>query len=430
MKINMNYEDICNYLDSLDQFNEGTGVERGRRLLEVLKRPEENLRIIHVAGTNGKGSVCSYIEGCLRKQGYRVGLFTSPHLNTIRERIQIDRELISEADFTEYFNRIYGLISTNNIKLAYFDFFFGIAMLYFKEQRVDYVVLETGLGGKLDATNAVQHPACCVITAIGLEHTAILGDTLKKIAGEKAGIIKSGVPVVYTDNEAVVTEVIRKRADECKSFAYGVSKAQYTIVKNLKGCIDFLIDNEYYSNDCFHLTTPAIYQVENAALALTACSVLEDTYGVKLYDENKRKALADNMWQGRMERVASNIYVDGAHNPHGISKLVQSVDSMYEASKQKAALLFSVVSDKNFDEMIAILCSSRAFHRIAVTVTGGKRQLDREYIRAAFARHTKLDIEVYSSAGEALYALRNENMIFCAGSLYLVADIKEALKNL
>ena len=165
-------------------------------------------------------------------------------------------------------------------------------------------------------------------------------------------------------------------------------------------------------------------------MALTACSVLEDTYGLKLYDENKRKALADNMWQGRMERVASNIYVDGAHNPHGISKLVQSVDSMYEASKQKAALLFSVVSDKNFDEMIAILCSSRAFHRIAVTVTGGKRQLDREYIRAAFARHTKLDIEVYSSAGEALYALRNENMIFCAGSLYLVADIKEALKNL
>lgn len=423
----MDYNEICRYLDSLDQFNEGTGVERGRKLLKLTGNPEKSLKVIHVAGTNGKGSVCSYIESCLRNQGYKVGLFTSPHLNTIRERIQIDRKLIPEEEFTGYFNLVYKAVCMNNVKLAYFDFFFGIAMLYFKEQNVDYVVLETGLGGKLDATNAVERPICSVITAIGLEHTAILGDTLEKIAGEKAGIIKQGVPVVYTDNEDVVTRVIKQRADMMKSFSYGVSPKQYTIVKNLNGCIDFLIDNEYYSNDCFHLETPALYQVENASLALTVCAVLKSTYGIKMSDRDMKTALAGNNWQGRMEKVTDNIYVDGAHNPHGIRRFVQSVDAMYEVSGKKASLLFSVVSDKNFEEMIKILCSSKAFDRIAVTVTGGKRQLDRQYIKEAFNRHTDIDIEVYDSAAEAINALKGEDMVFCVGSLYLVADIKSAI---
>lgn len=425
----MDYGQINRYLDSLEQFNVGTGVERGRRLLSILNNPEKDLRVIHVAGTNGKGSVCSYIEACLRTQGYRVGMFTSPHLNTIRERIQINRELIPEDIFTEYFNKIYEYVNSNNLKLAYFDFFFGIAMLYFSKQKVDYVVMETGLGGKLDATNAIERPICSVITAIGLEHTAILGDTLEKIAAEKAGIIKKGIPVVYTDNEALVTQVIKKKAEESNSFSYGVDEGQYAIIKNLNGCIDFLINNEYYSNDCFHLATPAVYQVENAVLALMVCAVLERTYGLNMTDENISRALASNKWQGRMEKVADNIYVDGAHNPHGIRRFVQSVDAMYESSDKKAALLFSVVNDKNFEEMIEILCYCKAFSRIAVTVTGGKRQLDREYIKESFKRHTDIDIEVYNNAYDAIRALEYENMIFCTGSLYLVADIKAALEN-
>lgn len=425
----MDYNEICSYLESLGQFNEETGVERGRNLLNIIGQPEKSLKIIHIAGTNGKGSVCSYIESCLSKQGYKTGLFTSPHLNTIRERIQINRKLISEEDFTRDFNQVYKAVSTNNIKLAYFDFFFGIAMLYFKEQKVDYVVLETGLGGKLDATNAVERPICSVITAIGLEHTAILGDTLKKIAGEKAGIIKPGVPVVYTDNEAEVTSVIKNRADACASFSYGVNSQQYTIVKNLNGCIDFLIDNEYYSNDCFHLATPALYQVENAALAVTACAVIKSTYGITISDENIKDALATNIWQGRMEKVTDNIYVDGAHNPHGIRRFAETVNAMYADSDKKASLLFSVVSDKNFEEMINILCTCNVFDRIAVTVTGGKRQLDRQYIQEAFNRHSNINVEVYDSAADAVKALsNNHDMVFCTGSLYLVADIKAALK--
>lgn len=426
----MDYQSISRYLDSLGQFNEGTGVERENRLLDLLERPDESLKIIHVAGTNGKGSVCSYIESCLRAQGYKVGLFTSPHLNTIRERIQINRQLISESDFTEYFNRVYRIVNSNKLGLAYFDYFFGIAMLYFKEQRMDFVVCETGLGGRLDATNAVRKPLCSVITAIGLEHTAILGNTLAQIASEKAGIIKKGIPVVYTDNETSVTEVIKKQAGLCDSKAYGVSKEQYTIIKNLNGCIDFLIDNEYYSNDCFHLATPAVYQVENAALALNVCAVLKNVYGIAIDKENIRYALAHNIWQGRMEKVTDNVYVDGAHNPHGIRKFVESVDSMctsHGGIHIKAALLFSVVSDKNFEEMIKLLCSCKAFDRIAVTVTGGKRQLGRDYIKETFNRHTQIDIEVYDNAADAIKALKDEPLVFATGSLYLVADIKAAL---
>ena len=423
----MDYNEICRYLDSLGQFNEGTGVERGRKLLNIIGNPEKELKVIHVAGTNGKGSVCSYIESCLRNEGYKVGLFTSPHLNTIRERIQINRELISEEDFTQYFNKIYAAAGMNNAGLAYFDFFFGAAMLYFDKCKVDYVVLETGLGGSLDATNAVHNPLCCVITTISLEHTAILGDTIKKIAEQKAGIIKQGMPVVYADdNEA--SGVIEDIAHSKNSYCYGVSPQQYQIIKNFNGCIDFSLHNEYYINNCLRLATPAIYQVENVSIAITVCRLLKHLYHIDIKDSAIVDSAGSHIWQGRMEKLTDNIYVDGAHNPQGIQSFVNSVNGMYADSTDKVALLFSVVSDKNFEQMISILCGCKVFARIAITVTGGIRHLDKEYISAAFKRHTDIEVEVYDSAKEAVLALKNEPMVFCTGSLYLVADIRKVLE--
>lgn len=298
----MNYNEICSYLDSLDQFNEGTGVERGRKLLKIMGNPEKSLKVIHIAGTNGKGSVCSYIESCLRQQGYKVGLFTSPHLNTIRERIQINRELIPEEEFTEYFNQVYEAVCTNNVKLAYFDFFFGIAMLYFKEQKVDYVVLETGLGGKLDATNAIASPVLTVITTISLEHTAILGDTIAKIASEKAGIIKKNVPVVYQADNKEASQIIENEAVKSGAVAIPVSSKDYTVLKlhfdyeNIKNSgvyIDFLLHNEYYKNDCIRIGTTALYQVENCSLALTAIGVLKENNIISINDETLKNAAAN-----------------------------------------------------------------------------------------------------------------------------------------
>ena len=423
----MEYSEIIAFLNDTPQYGETTGVERAGKLLELLGNPDKNLKIIHIAGTNGKGSVCSYIDDILKKSGYKTGLFTSPHLVTIRERIQVDGELISREDFTQYFNKVYETARANNLKLAYFDFFFGAAMLYFDKCKVDYVVLETGLGGSLDATNAVHNPLCCVITTISLEHTAILGDTIKKIAEQKAGIIKQGVPVVYADdNEA--SGVIEDIAHSKNSYCYGVSPQQYQIIKNFNGCIDFSLHNEYYINNCLRLATPAIYQVENVSIAITVCRLLKHLYHIDIKDSAIVDSAGSHIWQGRMEKLTDNIYVDGAHNPQGIQSFVNSVNGMYADSTDKAALLFSVVSDKNFEQMISILCGCKVFARIAITVTGGIRHLDKEYISAAFKRHTDIEVEVYDSAKEAVLALKNEPMVFCTGSLYLVADIRKVLE--
>lgn len=423
----MEYSEIKAFLNDTPQYGETTGVERAGKLLELLGNPDKNLKIIHIAGTNGKGSVCSYIDDILKKSGYKTGLFTSPHLVTIRERIQVDGELISREDFTQYFNKVYETARANNLKLAYFDFFFGAAMLYFDKCKVDYVVLETGLGGSLDATNAVYNPLCCVITTISLEHTAILGDTIKKIAEQKAGIIKQGVPVVYADdNEA--SGVIEDIAHNKNSYCYGVSPQQYQIIKNFNGCIDFSLHNEYYINNCLRLATPAIYQVENVSIAITVCRLLKHLYHIDIKDSAIVDSAGSHIWQGRMEKLTDNIYVDGAHNPQGIQSFVNSVNGMYADSTDKAALLFSVVSDKNFEQMISILCGCKVFARIAITVTGGIRHLDKEYISAAFKRHTDIEVEVYDSAKEAVLALKNEPMVFGTGSLYLVADIRKVLE--
>lgn len=423
----MEYSEIKAFLNDTPQYGETTGVERAGKLLELLGNPDKNLKIIHIAGTNGKGSVCSYIDDILKKSGYKTGLFTSPHLVTIRERIQVDGELISREDFTQYFNKVYETARANNLKLAYFDFFFGAAMLYFDKCKVDYVVLETGLGGSFDATNAVHNPLCCVITTISLEHTAILGDTIKKIAEQKAGIIKQGVPVVYADdNEA--SGVIEDIAHSKNSYCYGVSPQQYQIIKNFNGCIDFSLHNEYYINNCLRLATPAIYQVENVSIAITVCRLLKHLYHIDIKDSAIVDSAGSHIWQGRMEKLTDNIYVDGAHNPQGIQSFVNSVNGMYADSTDKAALLFSVVSDKNFEQMISILCGCKVFARIAITVTGGIRHLDKEYISAAFKRHTDIEVEVYDSAKEAVLALKNEPMVFCTGSLYLVADIRKVLE--
>lgn len=423
----MEYSEIKAFLNDTPQYGETTGVERAGKLLELLGNPDKNLKIIHIAGTNGKGSVCSYIDDILKKSGYKTGLFTSPHLVTIRERIQVDGELISREDFTQYFNKVYETARANNLKLAYFDFFFGAAMLYFDKCKVDYVVLETGLGGSLDATNAVHNPLCCVITTISLEHTAILGDTIKKIAEQKAGIIKQGVPVVYADdNEA--SGAIEDIAHSKNSYCYGVSPQQYQIIKNFNGCIDFSLHNEYYINNCLRLATPAIYQVENVSIAITVCRLLKHLYHIDIKDSAIVDSAGSHIWQGRMEKLTDNIYVDGAHNPQGIQSFVNSVNGMYADSTDKAALLFSVVSDKNFEQMISILCGCKVFARIAITVTGGIRHLDKEYISAAFKRHTDIEVEVYDSAKEAVLALKNEPMVFGTGSLYLVADIRKVLE--
>lgn len=420
------YDEIVDRLNRISQFAPSTGVERGRRVLRNCGNPEKDLKIIHVAGTNGKGSTCAYIAQILQSNGYKTGLFTSPHLVDIRERIKINGQMISKSDFEEAYNAVE---NCRTQELAYFDYMLVIAMYYFKKQNVDYVVMETGLGGRLDATNAIENPVISVITTISLEHAAILGDTVEKIAAEKAGIIKLGIPVVCSGVVKEAARVIKSRAEEMESDCCVVDENTFELVQNTYGYIDFLIHNEYYKNDCFRLSTNALYQMENASIALTVCANLCDRGMIKLDNKAVSMAMYDTHWAGRMELLRDNLYVDGAHNPQGIQSFVDSVNSLYENSRlDKATLLFSVVSDKNYDRMIKILCSCKHFRQIYVTITGGVRKLPADIIKETFEAHIKdTPVYVFESVEEAMKKWDNR-LMFATGSLYLVGDVDRALE--
>lgn len=419
------YDEIIDRLDSIGQFASSTGAQRAELLLKGMGNPEEKLNIIHVAGTNGKGSTCAYIAQILQENGYKTGLFTSPHLVDVRERIRINNEMISKDDFVKAYEYVE---EHSSGELAYFDYLFGMAMYYYNMKNVDYVVMETGLGGRLDATNAVKKPLISVITTISLEHTAILGDTIEKIAAEKAGIIKPGIPVVCSGVDRQAAKVIKETADDNGSPCIVIDENTYELKQNTYGYIDFLIHNEYYKNDCFRLATNALYQMENASIALTVCAVLKDS-GVKLDDRLTKEAVGKTYWAGRMELVKDNLYVDGAHNPQGIRSFVDSVDSLYESEKlSDATLLFSVVSDKNYDQMIKILCECKHFKCVYVTMTGGVRRLSSEIIKQAFEAHLPgISIEIFDSVDSAIHEWDN-GLMFATGSLYLVGDVVRALE--
>lgn len=440
---NLSFDDAVKYLESIPQFTGEDpglkyGVQRAEILLKRMGDHHKDLKVIHVAGTNGKGSVCAYISACLGALGISTGLFTSPHLTDIRERIRVSGEMISKEDFTRLFIVVYKEV--DNIKkelpgfeIAYFEYFLMIALLFFKEKNTDCVILETGLGGRLDATNAVEGVVLSVITGIALEHTDILGDYLEDIAKEKAGIVKPGVPVIVAVDNKDILKIFQKVAEEKGSRLIYADQRDARDVRVSPENVDFSLENEYYKNVSFTVPVPAVYEAVNAATALTAVAVLKEsgvfgnfTGNITASDtEAFDKALRNTLWEGRMERISTDTYVDGAHNPRGVELFLKSVEAF--ASKRKNVLLFSVVSDKAYEEMVKIITGGGLFCEYVVTRPDTKRALSQDDLLRTFAKYTDRPVRAFSNVKDAYeYAKAKEkDYLFCVGSLYLIGEIKK-----
>lgn len=427
------YEEACEYILDIPKFAGKHTLADTKEMLGRLTGSRIESKIIHVAGTNGKGSVCAYLQSILRTAGFHVGMFISPHLETMRERILYDGEMIPQESFVKAFDLVREESDRQKEKHpSFFEFLFLMGMCFFKEKEPDYIILETGLGGRLDATNCIAKPKLCVITEIGFDHMQYLGNTLVEIAGEKAGIIKPGTPVVYLDKRKETSRVIEQTATMLETTAIAVKKSQIGRPVMRKKSIDFSFSNGYYRYDNLILRTTAAYQTENASVALVAARSLKEE---RIDDEAIRKGLYDAFWPGRMEEILPRVFLDGAHNEDGIEAFLTSV-SAANTEQEKAAgkrlLLFGVVADKQYDKMISRIAASQLFSHIAVTVLASDRSASIDKLKVAWAQYKTADCSFHESAEEAFHYIQSiqkeADTIYIAGSLYLVGQIKTLVR--
>ena len=430
----MNYEEAVAYIEETPKFTTKNKLFHTKECLERLGNPEKKFKVIHVAGTNGKGSTCAFLTSIFREAGYSCGLFTSPHLVVINERFQINEKNIDNQAFMSAFEKVKALadelVAEGSYHPTYFEMLFLMGMVIFAEAGVDYVMLETGLGGRLDATTAVEDPAACVITSISFDHMQYLGNTIAEIAGEKAGIIVPGVPVIYDGNNPEAAQVIRKQAEALGSPYYEVKKENTEILRNTSAGIDFCMENEYYGNTAFSIPFIAGYQVMNAALALKTAEVIKNV--VNLPKDSVLRGLRETRWQGRMETVLPGVIVDGAHNEDGVEKFVETAEHFQK--DYPLTLLFSAVDDKDYTDMIRTVAGRIRFQHVIVTQVGGYRKVPAEQLADIFRKEGCLCAEscedVESSFRRALEYRGKEGMLFCVGSLYLVGEIKAIIQKM
>jgi dihydrofolate synthase/folylpolyglutamate synthase len=398
------YSAAIEFLSSLRIFGAKFGLETTRRLAALAGDPQAQLRFIHVAGTNGKGSVCAMLEGIYRAAGLRVGLFTSPHLVSFRERIQVNRQLIPEAELVRLVGELRAVRTENEATL--FEFTTVLALKFFAEQQCDLVIWETGLGGRLDATNIVT-PLASVITNIALDHQQWLGDTLGKIAAEKAGIIKPGVPVITATDVSEALRVIETVAEKNGSSLTRVGEKS---ISNLSLPVPLLGD----------------HQKINAALALATVAVLQKPIPVTA--EQIRAGLAAVDWAGRLQRVQKpdgrQFLLDGAHNIAAAEMLRAALGKQYPGTK--LVFIFGALQDKNWSGLCRLLAPLAA--KVFTVPVASERTADPRALAETFrAANPTLRVVACGNLAAALTACKNEPLVVITGSLYLVGEALEQL---
>ena len=429
--MNMTYKEAEAYINSVPKFTSKNKPENTMELIRRLGHPERHMKVIHVAGTNGKGSVCAFLSSMLTEGGKRTGLFTSPHLVKINERFQINNEPVSDEIFLDAYERVMKLVEEMQkdgfYHPAYFELLFAIGMVIFEKAQVEYLILETGLGGRLDATNIVDKPVVTVITSISLDHTEILGDTIEEIAGEKAGIIKQGIPIVYDGREKRAEKVILQKAEEENAKAVPLYEEKLSIQGSTDHSVDYLFDESFYQGHVITVPYLAPYQVRNSALALLAMEEIDPQHEIGL--ETRLQAIRDTRWQGRMETVLPGVIVDGAHNEDGVHEFVRTLRQV--GSSRRIVMLFSAVVEKNYEEMVHTICDTGCIQEVVVTEIHGSRIVPAEELAAVFRKFTSVPVTAISSIEEAFDTAmekKGDGLLFCVGSLYLVGEVKKVIE--
>lgn len=379
----MNYQEVVEYLFNLKIFGMDLRLERIRHALDEFGNPEKDLKIIHVAGTNGKGSTAAMITSILQQAGLRVGLFTSPHLIDFRERIRINDELISEEDVVKIFNKI----NEKKIKLTYFEFLTLLALIYFKEKNVSYAILESGLGGTLDATN-IANSIISVLTPISLDHTHILGNTVEQITEDKSNIIKPNSICVTGFQDLLVLDIIKRKAEKKKAKFIEVTKERET---NLLG--DF--------------------QRRNASLAWEVAKQL------KIPEDKIKIGLQKVNWLGRIHYLEDNLLVDSAHNNQGLEQMRKYVESL----KRDLIIIFGATGNRDAKDMISRLPK---YKTLIFTVSPSSNATDQGHLKAIDPDKvdvTCLKIKDLKKAIKYAKEIQKDELILVTGSVYLVGDV-------
>lgn len=393
-------------------------------LCSYLDNPQHKIKTIHIAGTNGKGSTSHMLASVFQQAGYKTGLYTSPHLKDFRERIKVNGEMISKEFVIEFVEKIKAF--SDDINPSFFELTFVMALKYFVQQKVAIAVIETGLGGRLDSTNVIT-PVVSVITNIGYDHMDILGNTLQKIASEKAGIIKQGIPVVIGETTTETKEVFVEKATEKKApVFFAEKKFSITSAKIANDELEVeVLNNEKNASDTYHLDLPGIYQSKNLLTVLTAIEILQKEFvlPVEIIKEALRNIKTISGLQGRWEIIRKNplIVLDVAHNLDGIQQLLRQIS---QTSFKKLHIVFGMVKDKEIEKVLQLLPQNAFYYFTKAQIPRALPEQELLYKAHSYNLEGKCFPEVNTALQAAINHAEKDDMIIVCGSVFVVGEVE------
>lgn len=420
----MDYDTAVKAMNIPDHPAQRQGMTEIRRACDILGEPQNRIKTIHIAGTNGKGSTAKMMQTVLENAGYRVGLFTSPSLYEFNERIRVNETYISDADIARYSDEMREQLVPENVQLSEFEWFTVLAFWYFYRKQVDVAIIEVGLGGLLDATNVIDQPLVSVITHIGYDHMEILGETIEAIAEQKAGIIKSHVPVVCYPQDEEVMHVIRTTAESHQSEYIVPDHEQLTIHAQTVAGQTF----DYKELSELQLNLLGDHQIINAITAIETLQLLHEKGIFDISSEHIHTGIRNTRWPGRMEGVNEQplIIVDGAHNPQGIEALAHTLKQYY--SGRRIIGVTATMKEKAINDMIPQMAPLIDEYYV-LSVQDLPRSLDPSILKEKISAYSDRPVHVCDSVStafeQAMAYLQSDDLLLCYGSLYLISDFRE-----